>query len=136
MVPLFDSNLVLIDLSEQTAAAAQVGAFVNLSPVTLDVTDRPSHRVADARRFSSEPRLEGFGEAALFVDTHIDQGVAVHCNAGFQRSIPFLAFYLLSRHNVPVADTVAECLGRKCDEYVSRVESVLHALRHAQTCCV
>jgi hypothetical protein len=40
--------------------------------------------------FSLSEPPEGFGEAALA--PHIEQGVAVHCNAGFQRSIPFLAF--------------------------------------------
>jgi protein-tyrosine phosphatase len=125
MVPVFKSNLQLIDRSEQAAACAFVGAFVNLSPDTPDDTDRPSHRVADARKFSSKPNLDGFHEAARFVDAHIERGVAVHCNAGFQRSIPFLAYYLLSRENTPISETVAECLGYRCDEYTSRVESVL-----------
>ncbi len=57
------------------------------------------HRVPDATRTSSDSdaTLDGYAEARAFVIDRLRRGmrVAVHCNAGFQRSVPFLAYVLM-----------------------------------------
>lgn len=131
MIPVL-AKLVLIDRGDQIAAAKTVAAFVNLSPSTPDDTDKVVHRVTDSRKFSDMTNvcMEGYEEAASFVDTNIPSGVAVHCNAGYQRSIPFLAYYMQTRHGQPVADTVTACLGYESKAYEACVESVLN-----RVCC-
>lgn len=113
----------------------EIQAVVNLSPTTPNThPDIAYHRIADASRISADSRAElaGYKEAGEFIHQQHNQGnnVAVHCNNGYQRSIPFLAWYLHAYYDQPIETTVESCLDSiqsidSRQEYASMVAKLL-----------
>lgn len=123
-------GLFLIDRSEEPDLHRREGtisAVVNLSPTTPNThPDLSYHRVPDHRRNCVPGQaVEAFREAGDFVAGHLRGGrrVAVHCNAGFQRSIPFLAWYLSTHTDCSLDQAVARMTTEP--GYVECVKKVL-----------
>lgn len=121
-------GLWLIDKSQDVE---DIQCVVNLSPHTPN--PRPEiveyHRVPDASRTSSTSdvaSLEGFSDAAAFVALRRAAGrrVAVHCNEGFQRSVPFLVFYLCANEGKTLSDSVKHVM--RCKERAMSCPSPHH----------
>lgn len=106
-------NIILMDRGEEPMApSANITAVVNFSPTTPNTYEGTIQylRIADSTRWTTTPQvpLPGYPEAADFVTEQLRNGgrVGVHCNAGFQRSRPFLAWYLHEHTGVPVERAV------------------------------
>ena len=110
---LVDDHLYLIDKTEEPYLDPSVfRAIVNISPSTPNShTAVAYHRIPDVSR--DTPRLDGYEEASAFIQQHVSQHntVAVHCNAGYQRSLPFLAWHLHRTRHIPIKDAVIQCMG-------------------------
>jgi hypothetical protein len=92
-------NLYLID-KELEPSLEDIDCVVNLSPSTPNTHAHIEyHRVPDSTKTSSNSvaELQGYKEAYTFVSERLALGlrVAVHCNTGFQRSIPFLTYCIM-----------------------------------------
>ena len=131
----------LLDRSEEptaSSATSNIRAIVNLSPTTPNTIADRCHRVPDATPVSegTSPSDRGYDAAARFIHERWLDGVshvAVHCNSGFQRSIPFLAHYLELYHGVPIEATVEAALGEPCADYAA---AVCHILGKAASACL
>jgi hypothetical protein len=126
---LIDNNLILMDKYEEPDVNPNsIQSIVNISPITPNShTNITYKRVPDTSRESRDTQilLEGYIETGEFIKSEIENGrtVGVHCNNGFQRSIPFLAWYLQKYKNVPIEDTVSKITDNSL--YVEKVKEIL-----------
>lgn len=104
-----------------------IDAIVNLSP-----TSPNSHTCIVYHRVQClcPCPCSCYQEAGRFVEGHLQMGrrVAVHCNAGFQRSIPFLAWFLTQTQAHRPGCTLEQAVARMTREagYLDCVKHVLH----------
>jgi protein tyrosine phosphatase len=120
---MVDRNLWVMDKHDEHFA--EVDAVVNLSPTTPQSrTDVEYHRVPDTTRTSgcAFASLAGYEDARAFLEAKIAEGlrVGVHCNAGYQRTVPFVAYCLMSR-GVEESAAITRALGYEDSNYTDRV---------------
>jgi hypothetical protein len=128
-----DNNLILMDKYEEpTINPKDIHSIVNISPITPNSHIEVEYfRLPDVSRESCDSKilLAGYRDAGLFVNSQIVNGktVGVHCNNGYQRSIPFLAWYLGEYRNIPIEETVEKIRKEFMyeREYVEKVKTIL-----------
>jgi hypothetical protein len=128
-----DNNLILMDKYEEPTINPQhIHSIVNISPITPNSHIEVEYfRLPDVSRESKDTKilLAGYRDAGIFVNSQIANGktVGIHCNNGYQRSIPFLAWYLGEYRNIPIEETVEKIRKEFMyeREYVEKVKDIL-----------
>lgn len=123
------NNIWLMDKYEEpTIDSKNFQAIINISNVTPNThEDIDYYRINDIYNSDKKLKNGGYNNCSEFLHEKWCAGkkIGVHCNNGYQRSIPFLVYYLLNYHNIPLEETVTLALQENCIEYINNVKNIL-----------
>jgi len=122
-------NIWLMDkFEEPNINSEQIQTIINISPTTLNTHyDIEYYRIKDTLNSDNTPIDRGYDIACEFLHDkwHSGKKIGVHCNNGYQRSIPFLAYYLLEYHNISIDKSVTSMVKEYSNEYIINVKHIL-----------